>query len=451
VTLPHADMARLAAVFLSVALAVTGCGGGSSDSPASPAPPSAPSVPAAPAATGATGATGSPTATGITGTGQTPPLVSGVSAETTTPSNLAAGANVVPVTVGGGPSASPNLPYVTVTVCIPGTSSCQSIPNVLVDTGSIGLRLFASVFQGNQNYPAQTVADGRSLAECTQFADGYTWGPVRNADVRIGGQQASNLPINIIGDQSFSEVPSACASGGSNINSLARFGSNGVLGVGLFVEDCGPACARSGNPGVYYACDDECVPTALPLTAQVRNPVASFSSNNNGVILSFPAIPPSGVAALTGTLTFGIGTQPNNGLGAATVLNTDPGTGYITTLYNGRSFPRGFFDSGSNGIFFRDTAIPRCRTSFYCPDATLTLQATNVGVNGARSTVDFNILNADQVFAVNPDVVAVPGLGSTLADANIFDWGLPFFFGRNVFTAIEGRATPAGPGPYYAY
>jgi hypothetical protein len=30
-----------------------------------------------------------------------------------------------------------------------------------------------------------------------------------------------------------------------------------------------------------------------------------------------------------------------------------------------------------------------------------------------------------------------------------FDWGLPFFFGRTVFTAIEDRGTPAGP--YFAF
>jgi hypothetical protein len=33
----------------------------------------------------------------------------------------------------------------------------------------------------------------------------------------------------------------------------------------------------------------------------------------------------------------------------------------------------------------------------------------------------------------------------------VFDWGLPFFFGRKVFTAIDSRATPAGIGPYYAF
>jgi hypothetical protein len=32
-----------------------------------------------------------------------------------------------------------------------------------------------------------------------------------------------------------------------------------------------------------------------------------------------------------------------------------------------------------------------------------------------------------------------------------FDLGLPFFFGRNVFTAIEGKSTPAGAGPYSAF
>jgi hypothetical protein len=28
---------------------------------------------------------------------------------------------------------------------------------------------------------------------------------------------------------------------------------------------------------------------------------------------------------------------------------------------------------------------------------------------------------------------------------------LTFFFGRNMFTAIENMSTPGGPGPYYAY
>jgi hypothetical protein len=37
------------------------------------------------------------------------------------------------------------------------------------------------------------------------------------------------------------------------------------------------------------------------------------------------------------------------------------------------------------------------------------------------------------------------------SNAAYFDWGLPFHFGRNVFTAIEGKATPGGEGPFVAF
>jgi hypothetical protein len=32
-----------------------------------------------------------------------------------------------------------------------------------------------------------------------------------------------------------------------------------------------------------------------------------------------------------------------------------------------------------------------------------------------------------------------------------FAFGLPFFFGRNVYTAIEGRSAGGQLGPYFAY
>jgi hypothetical protein len=32
-----------------------------------------------------------------------------------------------------------------------------------------------------------------------------------------------------------------------------------------------------------------------------------------------------------------------------------------------------------------------------------------------------------------------------------FLWGLPFFFGRTVYTAIENKDTPGGQGPYVAF
>ena len=54
--------------------------------------------------------------------------------------------NTATVQVGPLNAGTPYLPYAngvytTVTVCLPGTVICQVIPNVLVDTGSVGLRV----------------------------------------------------------------------------------------------------------------------------------------------------------------------------------------------------------------------------------------------------------------------------------------------------------------------
>ena len=90
--------------------------------------------------------------------------------------------NEVAVTVNSGPNGNAiNTLYTTVTLCVPGTSTCQTIDNIQVDTGSYGLRVLASVL--TLNLSVATATDGNSLVECTQFVDGYSWGPVATADL----------------------------------------------------------------------------------------------------------------------------------------------------------------------------------------------------------------------------------------------------------------------------
>ncbi len=361
------------------------------------------------------------------------------------------GQNVVAISVNGGPDGDyANGLFVSVTVCAPGSSTCQTIPNVLVDTGSSGLRLLSSVM--TVSLPQQNGANG-PVAECLPFLSGFTWGPVQTADIQLGGETASSVPIQAINETTF-PVPSGCTNFGvPSMDSLQALGANGLLGVGLFAQDCGPACALSGssNPGLYYQCPSSvCQVTAEPLTQQVQNPVAMFANDNNGVIIELPASS-APAASLSGSLVFGIGTQANNALNTATVYTVDD-FGNFTTSYKGQAYSSSFIDSGSNGYFFLDssrTGIPDCgsATGFYCPSSAQNLSATNQGANGASGTVNFSVGNAETLFA-NPSDFVFGTLGGPGQD---FDWGLPFFYGRNVYTAIEGKSTPGGSGPYWAY
>jgi Protein of unknown function (DUF3443) len=365
------------------------------------------------------------------------------------------GSNVQAITVNAGPAGNyANGAFTSVTLCVPGTTTCQTISGVLVDTGSSGLRLLSSALSG-VSLPQQKASNGNPVVECLPFVSGVTWGPVETADIQISGEKASSVQIQVISGTAY-PIPTACANQGSSQNTLTALGANGILGVGLFAQDCGDACATTGatNPALYYECPSSgCVVTAEALSQQVANPVASFPTDNNGVIVELPAAS-APEATLSGSLIFGIGTQSNNALGSATVYATDANFNFITT-YKGHAYNTSFLDSGSNGLFFltaATSAIATCTdaTSFYCPSSTQNLSAVNQGANGVgSSTVNFSVANADSLFNSSSDTV----LGELAGPNSLpgFDWGLPFFYGRNVFTAIEGKSTPGGVGPYWAY
>lgn len=368
--------------------------------------------------------------------------------------------NRINLTVDSGPADSGynvNRLYADVTVCEPGGTQCQTIDHVLVDTGSTGLRLLSSAMAAGLNLSRVTGVSGFSLLSCVQFIDNtFAWGPVATADIVLGGKRASAVPIQIIADPGFVNPPSGCSVGGTAVSTAAMFGANGILGLGLFKEDCGPACASTTHNGFYYTCTTaSCSATAgskASLAQQVKNPVSLFATDNNGVMIDLPAVSATGAVSLSGSLVFGINTQANNQLGSAAVLTTDP-MGDITTLFEGRSLTSSFLDTGSNGLYFDSSGIPGCvgnSIGFYCPQALTTLSATLVGANAATRPVSFSIDNAASMFA-NSSKTVLPTLSGTMDDLNMFDWGLPFFYGRRVFFGIEGQASTLGAGPFYAF
>ncbi|HEV2290079.1 MAG TPA: DUF3443 domain-containing protein [Candidatus Acidoferrales bacterium] len=368
--------------------------------------------------------------------------------------------NVLAISVNTGPTAAMGSPYIngaftSVTVCVPGsTTQCQTIDGILVDTGSPGLRLLSSEL--TVALPQQTDSSNNPVVECAPFASGVIWGPVQTADMTVTGEKASSLPIQVIGTNSFPNIPAACSNQGTPVEDLQQLGANGILGIGPYQQDCGAACATSGatNPGVYYTCPATgCVVAAEPLASQVTNPVVMFPKDNNGTIIELPALSGS-AASVNGQLIFGIGTQSNNGLGSATIYTMDPASGNFSTVFNGQTYTNeAFLDSGSNAMYFLDsttTTIPTCTdyTFWYCPGGTLNFSATNMGANGNSGIINFSVGNADSLVA-NPGDGAANGLAGPFPST--FDWGLPFFYGRNVYTAIDGMSTPGGTGPYWAY
>src|SRR5215472_66761 len=161
--------------------------------------------------------------------------------------------NVQPVVVNSGPMGNyANGIFTGVTVCVPSTSNCQTINDILVDTGSYGLRLLSSAGGGalTLSLPQQT-SGGNPIGECAGFVSGFTWGPIKNAAITISGEHASNVPVQVV-DPTFSTVPQGCKNGGVPENDTHQLlGANGILGVGPFVQDCGTQCTLTGtsNPG----------------------------------------------------------------------------------------------------------------------------------------------------------------------------------------------------------
>jgi Protein of unknown function (DUF3443) len=378
--------------------------------------------------------------------------------------------NTVTLTVDSGPmsaSGAINHAYVTVKVCAAGSQTCANIDHVLLDTGSVGLRLVRSVLTaGAVTLSAQMDAQGRTIEECLSFVGGQTWGPVALADVTLAGEVAAKLPVQIMDDTGAGAPPPAtCGANGTLINAVSGFDANGVLGVGVFAQDCGSACVSPATPlPMYYGCTAAtpgvCTAENAALAVQVANPVAMFAADNNGIIVNLPNLQnANGDAMVQGELIFGIATQTDNALPATglTVLGTDA-SGDFTATYNGGTTPLpALIDSGTDAYAFNDPTIPVCPAAtsgvfsgYYCP--TVAPQSvfavnTGAGTNPVTNRVDFAIADP-RTFVVT--AAAFTGLAGG-AGSTRFTWGMPFFYGRKIYVGIEQRVAGTYTGPYFAY
>jgi hypothetical protein len=372
------------------------------------------------------------------------------------------GNNVLTITVDGSECSAasvaqwPNKPCVSVTICEPNSiSNCQTVKDILLDTGDYGVRIFQQALPTNLLNALTPVESGSlPVYECTEYGDGSkVWGPVQVADVWLtgltGGEKAQ-VPIQVIGSTTsdlISGSKHACSGAWANPTTALY---NGSLGLGLFVPDCGEPCQPTNTQnGKYFTCSGgTCTGTAVPAASQVQNPVASLPLDNNGVGLLLPSVPSGGSPSATGYLMLGIGTQSNNSPSGVVAYGANS-NGNFTTAFNGSSY-ESFIDSGSNGLFFPDSAIQTCG-DWYCPSSTLTLPATTTGSGGSPSgTVDFQIADYN-TFSSSNHVFSNLGGPTPSSLSGFFDWGFPFFLGRNVYVGIERTTSTLGTGPYWGY
>lgn len=397
------------------------------------------------------------------------------------------GDNVLPFTVNGTTCRAgsyPNKPCVSITVCAPGTSTCQSVNDILLDTGSYGLRVFKSALgaTGTALAPASTAT---ALATCAEFGDGTSlWGPVVKAQVTLGNESAITIPIQLVDsnfpDKTSNTTVSTSASNycpstsetGDPSSSPSESGFNGILGVGLLTQDCGSDCVTNTRNGAYFSCSSSnntwtCAGSTASLTTQVQNPVASLSTDNNGLIIQLPSVPLGGQASTSGYIIFGIGTNNSN----TSLSNNTPNTNFVAsysagdygskfqaniqTSYNS-IMSTSFIDSGSNFLYFPTpgkSVLPDCgvNSGFFCPPSVANLSAMNFSITGGESgLINFQIGNTDSLVTTGKNVFLE--IGADSGKNGPFDWGLPFFFGRNVYIQFTGKKSASfGTGPLWAY
>jgi hypothetical protein len=355
-----------------------------------------------------------------------------------------------------GPGCSntyPNKPCASVTICEPGTSHCVTVNDLLVDTGSFGLRVFKSALSG-LNLPQVVNSSSVPVAQCVHFGDGSSdWGPVATADVILGGEPTITTSIQVI-DSTYFAGHYSCAVPDKGPSDA---GFNGILGIGLFAQDCGPTCVTSINNGMYYACSGTtCSGTRLALADQVQNPVSVLPLDNNGVILQLPNVAATGTTWTTGYIVLGIGTRSNNIPSPVNAYAADPQTAQFLTTFNGQTY-RSFIDSGSNGLFFPSGIISDCGgglAGWFCPSTQTILTATNSAYTGSPGgSFDFQVVSMRDLMN-NSTAWVFPSIAGSSGGGGInglFDWGLPFYLGRNVYLGIEGTSSSLGTGPYWAY
>ena len=366
----------------------------------------------------------------------------------------ASGPNVIPVEVSTGVVLNDktkrprgcgfvNMPCISVTLCSPQkTNQCQTIPNILVDTGSTGLRIYSDAV----TLPLPANRDKmthKAVGICTTFGfqhDNKTsiWGKMVTADVILGSEPVVKIPIELIdiqfagqyrADGSNMVKKPACGHLVSKrlINTRnARY--NGILGVGPALYDLMD----------YYGCSqDVCQEISRRIDHPLTNPVGALPVDNNGVVLVLPPM-----------------AEVNRGVGGKLILGVDNRHFIFVPMYTQCDWCPGtiggkidgtaaniLLDSGTNFIGYVGEKIEGKVNGGKVRHAILFKRKGN-NPESASLTFKNDDLNFDRKPAIHFSVLEA-GTDPT----NMLVLGMPWFYGKAIGVVFNGRTSRYGSGP----
>jgi hypothetical protein len=365
-------------------------------------------------------------------------------------------ANMAPLYVDGFPCLSPpqfilNTAYTNIKICAPGNkTNCQVIDHVIVDTGSVGLRIASSVVNSKllQAMPHVPTSGPQILTNCSVFASGQAlYGPVQTADVYIADKFAGNFPLQIFGKNLT--PPAGCGDASQPPGGVSDLGANGLVGVGFK--------ARAG--GGYYSCNTDgsnCAPQDTNPSIATPNLVSKLQNDNNGLTIALNNIPDLGATVpVLGLLIFGVGTQADNTPPEGTI----PLLADISLIVENNT-GRALIDSGTPFVSVTGpqplSSSCQIQSTFLCPPpppdntATIMLGLASNGASTPAYCVNYTVANADELITSLSDTAFNDLLnqGSSSGVPSIL--GLSVFFGRTMYFVFDGKQSPLGTGPINA-
>lgn len=362
--------------------------------------------------------------------------------------NTSSTPNQVPISIGSGLNGDGiNTMYISLTMCSNSSgTSCQTVDNIILDTGSFGVKINKSALPESfvLILPRVTTNAGNEVYACNTFGSGYVFADEHYAALNLAGTMTNDVVVQIIENSPSAEIPDSCIAKGP-FDDFSNFGANGIIGINpaLTLSNSSVLLYKKDINGIYKALTSS-EESGLPVLNQ--NPLPSLVTNNNGFVVSIPPVTQNTNTNVTGTLILGINTEANNQITNQTNLIVASESDlsvvcnsacFYSKISNPESTIPAVFDSGTNGWVFMSNTLPQCDYG-YCPTSptvwTSSVYSYNFAAN--ESYPISATISADEV--VNGQSISfavMPGWGYYNYNNQTL-YGSPFFFGKNIYVVF---------------